>query len=246
MQDLFDGEPAGNSGSFGLDARQRPLALQCVPSGAANAPPPEECSTMRPIADNRPGPRLGALNCPCAVGAMLAAALGVAACVPRLPTASTTPGAPDRRVATVRDLMEQQVDPSADALWDAVAYIARKGGAEDRQPRTESEWQLIRTRAVTLIEAADLLARPGRRVGGRDVPPAPGELSTAEIERRIVTSPAVFAQFARALKDAGGRALSAIDAKDPQRLLDAGGVIDQACEACHVTYWYPDQNRPGR
>jgi hypothetical protein len=24
-------------------------------------------------------------------------------------------------------------------------------------------------------------------------------------------------------------------------LMNAGGVIDAACEACHVVYWYPKQ-----
>jgi hypothetical protein len=33
--------------------------------------------------------------------------------------------------------------------------------------------------------------------------------------------------------------LDAIDAKDPQRLFDVGGEIDEACEACHLVYWYP-------
>jgi len=54
-----------------------------------------------------------------------------------------------------------------------------------------------------------------------------------------------MAQFARNLQDAGLKALSAIEAKDTQGLMDAGGTIDEACEACHVTYWYPHQNRPG-
>ena len=54
-----------------------------------------------------------------------------------------------------------------------------------------------------------------------------------------------FTQFARNLQDAASKALTAIDARNPQGLMDAGGVIDEACEACHVTYWYPNQNRPG-
>jgi cytochrome c556 len=55
----------------------------------------------------------------------------------------------------------------------------------------------------------------------------------------------VFTQFARNLQDAGLKALAAITAKDAQGLMDAGGTIDEACEACHVTYWYPNQKRPG-
>jgi hypothetical protein len=33
--------------------------------------------------------------------------------------------------------------------------------------------------------------------------------------------------------------LDAIDAKDSARLFEVGGEIDEACEACHLVYWYP-------
>ena len=47
------------------------------------------------------------------------------------------------------------------------------------------------------------------------------------------------------LSMAGLQALAAIDARNPQALLEAGGAIDAACEACHVTYWYPNQRLQG-
>jgi hypothetical protein len=147
--------------------------------------------------------------------------------------------------------MDGIVDPSADVLWDSVAYIATKKGVEDRQPRTDEEWKTVRYSAITLIEAANLLAMPGRTVAaahtqtGADVPPAPGELTGAEIQQRIDSTHEAFTQFARNLQDAATQALTAIDAKNAQELMEAGGVIDRACEACHVIYWYPNQNLPG-
>jgi len=30
-----------------------------------------------------------------------------------------------------------------------------------------------------------------------------------------------------------------VEAKDKEALLEAGDAIDQACESCHFTYWYP-------
>jgi hypothetical protein len=147
--------------------------------------------------------------------------------------------------------MEGIVDPSADVLWESVAYIATKKGVEDRQPRTDEEWKTVRYSAITLIEAANLLSMPGRKVAiahnptVADAPPGLGELTPAEIQRRIDSTHDAFTQFARNLQDAASQALTAIDARNAQGLLDAGGVIDQACEACHVTYWYPNQNRRG-
>lgn len=154
-----------------------------------------------------------------------------------------------RLTATVQDLMDGIIDPSADVLWDSVAYIATTKGIEDRQPRTDDEWKAVRNSAITLVEAANLLSMPGRKVAAAhaptDPPPGLGELSHTEIQQRIDATHDGFTGFARNLQDAGLKALAAIAAKDAQGLMDAGGTIDEACEACHVTYWYPNQNRPG-
>ena len=153
-----------------------------------------------------------------------------------------------RLTATIPDLMDGMIDPAADVLWDSVAYIATPKGIEDRQPRTDDEWKTVRNSAITLIEAANLLSMPGRRVvaahAPADAPPGSGELSHAEIQQRIDATHDAFTQFARNLQDSGLQALAAINAKDAQGLMDAGGTIDEACEACHVTYWYPNQKRP--
>lgn len=156
-----------------------------------------------------------------------------------------SPGPHLQTVATIQDLMEQQIDPSADALWDSVAYIASTTGIEDRKPHTDEQWQAVRTSALTLIEAANLISMPGRRIASPLKSAGRGELEPAQIQQRIAASPEAFTQLARGLQNAALRALDAIDARDPQRLMDAGGAIDEACEACHVTYWYPDQQRPG-
>jgi len=184
---------------------------------------------------------------------LAAAALwGSAGCAPK-PAANEapqprTPAPQYRLTATVDDLMEGLIDPAADALWDSVAYIANASGIEDRQPRTPEQWQAVRTSAVNLIEAANLLCMPGRIVADDRAgnPPGPklGELDPAEIQQRIDASHEAFVQFARGLQAATLQALAAIDARNAQGLMDAGATIDEACEACHVTYWYPNQRRP--
>jgi cytochrome c556 len=172
----------------------------------------------------------------------------IAGCSRQTAPKSDAPAAQYLLTATVHDLMEGLIDPSADTLWDSVAYIASAAGIEDRQPRSAEEWQAVRTSAVNLIEAANLLSMPGRIVAN-DPPdhpaqPGPGELSHAEIQKRIDATHAGFVQFARGLQSAGLEALAAIDAKNSQKLMDSGTTIDNACEACHVTYWYPNQRRP--
>jgi len=147
---------------------------------------------------------------------------------------------------TIQELMDTRVDPSADVLWDSVAFIASAKGEEDRRPRTPAEWDAVRQGALALIKAVDELSRSGRRVASVEKNPGPGELPAPAIQRRIDADPAAFARHARVLKSAAQKALAAIDAKDADALMNAGGLIDEACEACHVIYWYPHQAQLGR
>jgi cytochrome c556 len=151
-----------------------------------------------------------------------------------------------QRALTIQELMDTRVDPSADVLWDSVAFIASAKGEEDRRPRTPAEWGAVRRSALALIEAVDELATPGRRVAAVEKEPGPGELRASAIQRRIDANPAAFARHARVLESAAQKALAAIDAKNADALMTAGGIIDEACEACHVVYWYPHQKGLGR
>jgi hypothetical protein len=172
---------------------------------------------------------------------------GLEACAPTTSASAAPPGPAYRLEATVQDLMEGLIDPTADSIWDSVAYISSPAGIEDRQPRTDEQWRAVRTQASLLIEGGNLLAMPGRR-GAVDRPghtaPAPGELTHAEIQQRLDTLHGAFVTLAHGLQEAGARALLAIDARNTQALLDAGTAIDEACEACHVVFWYPNQQRP--
>jgi hypothetical protein len=142
--------------------------------------------------------------------------------------------------------MDAEVDPSADALWESVGFIATSTGTTERRPRTDEEWQAVRRHALTLIEATNLLMIEGRHAApANSPPPGAGELTPAEIDRKIEDTRVSFDGFAQGLREATLKALAAIDAKDPQVLMDVGGTIDEACEACHVTYWYPNQKIPG-
>lgn len=148
---------------------------------------------------------------------------------------------PFRPTSTIKDIMDSEVDPSADALWDSVATIVSAAGVEEKQPKTPEEWAEVRRRAITLIEATNLLliegrhvAKPGEKAENEEV-----ELGPEEIEKLINEDRATWIKNAHALNDAAMVALKAIDAKNVQGLLDAGEGIDTACENCHLKYWYP-------
>jgi len=154
---------------------------------------------------------------------------------------STQQPSPFIVTATIKELMDSTVDPSADALWDSVAIKTSLSGVEEKKPRTDEEWNEVRRHAITLIEATNLLVMEGRRAAPAGAKAAEGELSPQEIDQRIAASRPAFVQFAHGLHATAIKALDAIDRKDAEALLQAGGDIDAACEVCHVTYWYPDQ-----
>jgi cytochrome c556 len=159
---------------------------------------------------------------------------------------AAVPADSSQRALTIQELMDARIDPSADVLWDSVAFIASAKGEEDRRPRTPAEWDTVRQSALALIAAINELITPGRRVASIDKEPGLGELRASEIQRLIDANPGAFARHARVLESAAKKALTAIDAKDADALMSAGGVIDEACEACHLIYWYPHQAQSRR
>jgi hypothetical protein len=171
-------------------------------------------------------------------------ALGLAACSKE----NSQNESPFRLTATIQDIMDAEVDPAADFIWGAVAYVSSKEKTEDKQPRTDAEWETVRRNAIILLEATNLLSMPGRTVAdpGRKLDPTEvaGIEDPKDIEKAIAANPANFIGFAHALHDAGMEAYKAIVAKDVAALSAAGEKLDTACENCHRTYWYPNAPEP--
>jgi hypothetical protein len=171
---------------------------------------------------------------------------GLAACAPKASQTAAAPGPATE--LSIQEIMASLVDPAADSLWDSVGSTVTAGKDEDRSPKTDKDWQQVRHWAVALVEAPNLLVMHGRPVaapGGKlDDADVPGITPAPEIRKMIDADPQAFLVKAKALQDAGLLALKAVDARNPSRLLEAGGQIDTACENCHLKYWYPNAPRP--
>ena len=155
------------------------------------------------------------------------------------------PPVPYRPTSTIKDIMDSEVDPSADYIWEAVATIITEKGIEEKFPRTQKEWEEIRRKAITLVEATNLMIMPGRLVAHPgEKSQNPGiELAPEEINALLEKDRDTFVKHALALNDAAMEILKAIDAKDKEKILDGGAAIDEACEACHKIYWYPNEGK---
>ena len=147
--------------------------------------------------------------------------------------------------SSIRELMESIIDPSADALWGAVGTVVDKEGIHELFPKTPEEWLDLRRAAVRIIEGGNLLMMPGREAA----PPgakseAPGvELEPAQMTALIKKNPKSFAAYAKALQALGLEALRASEAQNTALLLDIGARMENVCEGCHSTFWYPQEKR---
>ena len=75
--------------------------------------------------------------------------------------------------------MDSMVDPSGEFLFESVQEISDEHGVTQKAPQTEEEWAEVRHRAVTLLEAPNLLVMPGRRVAHPDEKPERREIELA-------------------------------------------------------------------
>jgi len=162
-------------------------------------------------------------------------------------TAPAGAGAPEfMPTATIKELMQSVIDPSADVVWLSVTTVQSSKGTEEIAPKNDEEWKKVRHGAVALMEGANLLIVPGRHVA----PPGeksetPGvELEPVEMEALINKDIPAFRKRAKALHDAAYEVLKAIDAKDAPKVFELGEQIDTACENCHKQYWYPNEKIP--
>jgi len=155
---------------------------------------------------------------------------------------------PFQITASIQELMDAVIDPSADALWDSVSITTSAKGTVLHQPKSDEEWQQARRYAIALIEGTNLLVMDGRKLVAPGSPVldqgTSGVLSADEGQKLFDTKHPTFVQFARALREAGTQMLTAIDKKDPTGMMNAGAAMDGVCESCHLTFWYPNQVIP--
>jgi hypothetical protein len=179
-----------------------------------------------------------------ALASLVAAGVLVfSACSERPPSKTETAAVPEFRLnATIRDIMDSFIDPAADHIWDSVSITMTAKGREEKHPRTDEEWKELRRRAIQVMEGANLLLVPGRRVArpGETVDPRIAR-PPDQIEAMINQDRASFTKMAYELYDSVLPVLQAIEAKDKDKLLEVGDGIDRACENCHIKYWYAKQ-----
>ncbi len=137
--------------------------------------------------------------------------------------------------------MKSVVEPSADGLWNATGSTSDAQGVHEKTPRTDEEWAAVRGNAVMLVETMNLLMIEHRQVAAKPFPKGAGnELSSDDIQQRVDSQRAAFNGFAAGMRDVTLQMLDAVDRRDTGKMEEVGGAIDEVCETCHKTFWYPE------
>jgi cytochrome c556 len=150
-------------------------------------------------------------------------------------------------LVSIKELMENVIDPIADNIFDAVGTDVSETGVVDTKPTTDEDWAKVKQGAVTLAEGSNLLkmpravAPPGDKnnSGGPNAP----ELSPEAIQAKIDQDRALWNKHANELRDAGLKVLAIVKAKNADALFQAGSELDRVCENCHLEYWYPGDKK---
>jgi hypothetical protein len=171
-----------------------------------------------------------------------------------------------RPIVSVKELMQYLIDPLSDRIFEAVSSDSGTNGPIEHRPTTEVEWEDVRSGAIGLAEAIYLLKVPRPFAPPGDLNNSTGpnatELAPSEIKAMVEKDPVTWNAKIEALRNVGLEVMQIVDRvgskpilisnpfrpdpgrtlgtpKDAEDLFAAGRDLDNACESCHVMYWYP-------
>jgi hypothetical protein len=148
-------------------------------------------------------------------------------------------------VVSVKELMRDMLDPIADNIFDSVRIVEDKHGVVETVPKTDEDWEKIRIGATTMAEGVYLLKVPRPFTPPGDLNNSTGpdavELSPDQIKAKLEKDPVEWNARIEALRNVGLEVLEIVKRKDAKELWDASDNLDNACEGCHRSYWYPGE-----
>ena len=182
-------------------------------------------------------------------------AIAVASCV--LLLAGCGPKAP---TPTVNDSMTKVMAPHTQTIWDITsnAFNAKGDGLDPSKissadwARLEAAGRALRDRALVLAEAKHVTAAaPGEHIMGQEAAGAASKIghewdaaNATRVQAMIDANPALFAERARVLADAGDTIVKAVPTRNVSKLYEVSSGMDEVCDGCHQKFWGTDDPPP--
>jgi hypothetical protein len=182
------------------------------------------------------------------VSPVRAAALMAAALAGGAVMAAPGPGPRPRPGAapTVHELMAGVIDPAADAVWQITNRNVDLLGYGDAGKYAPADWARLYAASADLRRGATIVATtkalraapPGVKIADEE---QPGATNAAMVQARIKADPQAIRLHASNIAALAGQLQQAAVRRDAKTAQDLAGALDGACEACHLQYWYYNQ-----
>ena len=116
-------------------------------------------------------------------------------------------------VASIKQIMIGITNPAAMVVYEAVGTKSTAAGIEEIAPKTDEEWAKVGSAAAAVIESGNLMLMGSRAIDKGD-----------------------WVKMTHAMMDQGKAAMKAVEAKDKDKIVEAGGELNTTCDNCHARY----------
>ncbi len=163
------------------------------------------------------------------------------------------------RTPTINESMTQVMQPEAQTIWDVTSRAFNdKGDGLDAARISPTDWIRLAKAGRKMRDRAHILAVAATKVEVRRIEDkilgedaAHGGVrqtwdaaSPKQIKAYIDANPAVFAERARVLEQAGADLLKAAHTKDIGTVYRVSSGMDEVCDGCHEKFWGTDEPPP--
>jgi hypothetical protein len=131
----------------------------------------------------------------------------------RAATPATAAAPETTPVATVKQIMIGITNPAAYVIYEAVGTKTTATGIEEIEPKTDEDWQKVGSAGAAVIESGNLMLMGGRAIDKGD-----------------------WVKMTNDMIEQGKKAMAAAQAKDKDKIVEAGGELNTTCDNCHAKY----------
>jgi hypothetical protein len=116
-------------------------------------------------------------------------------------------------VASIKQIMIGITNPAAFVVYEAIGTKSTAAGIEEIAPKNDEEWAKVGSAAAAVVESGNLMLMGSRAIDKGD-----------------------WVKMTRDMMEKGKAAMKAADAKDKDKIVDAGGELNATCDTCHARY----------
>jgi hypothetical protein len=144
------------------------------------------------------------------IGFVIAGERTARAATPAAAVAAPVDTAP---VATIKQIMIGITNPAAFVIYEAVGTKSSAAGVEEIAPQNDEEWAKVGSAGAAVVESGNLMLIGNRAIDKGD-----------------------WVKMTRDMMEQGKAAMKAAEAKDKEKIVEAGGELNTTCDNCHARY----------